>query len=295
MHAGRNASDRLRAYGFLATKTCDQLLDQAAADKIRNYREPGWGGAVRPAVGRGGQMAGEEDKRGRLAARIRELFDQDVGSGVVPNSAAVAAFERASREEQLQATCALLFPRVEREVVSALVCSAPDARLTHALATQLADLSSDTAPSPGAAASPQLLALQPPPLRSPRDSASAARAADVTGSSSVLRIFARRATVVVSASDAWEVESAEPVHATPGDAASASVQVLASNAFRVMQIGSLRLRVAFRRVRMSDIASSERWDAARAGADSSSLEKEDVTSVVTNVVGESEWGIDGGG
>ena len=211
-----------------------------------------------------------ERRRERLAVRIRELFDLEVGAGAGPNNAAVAALARASSEETLLQRCATLFPNVERDMAAALICSAPDARFTHALATQLLDLNNDMAPS--WCDSPQLLVLEPPPPH-PR---SHSYKPTVAGSSqkrpnlgvkesyqpcSTPCILARRLTVVVSASDAWEVDSVEPVHLTFRDGASAQIlpfrkrdgvvsrsfdsAVLESNAFRAMQVGCLRVRGAF--------------------------------------------------
>lgn len=205
-----------------------------------------------------------EQRRERLAARIRELFDLEVGAGAVPNSAAVAAIARASSEDALLQRCQLLFENVEREMAEALICSAPDARFTHALATQLLDLNNDMASSWCAA--PQLLVLEPPPPylgsqpNKPAVAGSSQKRPNIGIKEtythySTPHIFARRPTVVVSASDAWEVDSVEPVHLKFRDGTSAQIVKVEKgdgvvsrsegNAFRAMQVSCLRVRVLF--------------------------------------------------
>jgi hypothetical protein len=206
--------------------------------------------------------------RERLAARIAELFDLEVVSGLAPNEAALKATHRAAKEVHLLERCAIFFPHVDREVAEALVTSAPDARLSLALATQLVDLNNDCEP-PCGPPSPNLLVLDPlessnaravgkatsktkkkaPPTRSSHSSL--LQACDGGETSTLLEkdgpILARRVTLVVSSSEGWEVESVEVNKGSDEDGL-LPVQMLAPMAFCAKQVGNVRLRVSFRRV-----------------------------------------------
>jgi hypothetical protein len=216
--------------------------------------------------------------RERLAARIAELFDLEVVSGLAPNEAALKATHRAAKEVHLLERCAIFFPHVDRAVAEALVTSAPDARLSLALATQLVDLNNDCEP-PFGPPSPNLLVLDPlessnahavgkarsktkktAPTRSSHSSL--LQACDGGETSTLLEkdggfsttdlvavapILARRVTLVVSSSEGWEVESVE-VNSGSDEDALLPVQMLAPMAFCAKQVGNVRLRVSFRRV-----------------------------------------------
>lgn len=183
------------------------------------------------------------DERKHLALRIRELFDLEVAAGLAPNSAAVKAAKRANREVLLQARCTHFFPHVDGDVAAALVCSAPDAVLTHDLATQLEDLNGHCAPPHSLL--PCLLALDPsaPWLHTQpcSDTPPPVWQTDCAVQAPVLSL---RLTIVVSTSDEWQVEQVEPCQ----EAAATRVEIIDVIAFRAMQVGNLRLRVTFRRM-----------------------------------------------
>jgi hypothetical protein len=62
-------------------------------------------------------------ERERLAARIRELFDEGVRTGRSPNDSAADAAQRAAQEARLESTCAALFNHVDEQVSSLRSCA----------------------------------------------------------------------------------------------------------------------------------------------------------------------------
>ena len=159
-------------------------------------------------------------QREHLAERIRELFALEVQAGLAPNSAAVVATKRARAEVELWERCRHLFPHVEQGTLTAVICSAPVAWLTHILASQLLELNNQSSPptelprgllildphaSPGKAGAKQK------PTKSdvqaaPEDADGSAREAATPWESEKsldAPVLARTVTVVVSASDDW--------------------------------------------------------------------------------------------